>query len=121
MQIGIARFCDIGAMIGTRKDVSFMGVPKDVYDIGKDLLSRARHGKGRAEQARFNHRKEQLRMDLETAQRTRNVSRLGFMPTTDQVPLAEALATDGFLDRDIHTGRYFVRTGNQDDIAATLY
>jgi hypothetical protein len=98
-----------------------MGAPKDAYDIGKELLSEARRAKERAEQRRFNSRKEQLRMELKTAQRTRNVTRLGFLPTTDQVPLAEALASEGFLDRDIHAGRYFVKTGNQDYIETTLY
>jgi hypothetical protein len=70
---------------------------KTCDDIGKDVL-------------RFNHRKEQLRMKLETAQRTKNVTCFGFMPTTDEVPLAEALVREGFLDSDIQTGRYFVRT-----------
>ncbi|MGA2737235.1 MAG: hypothetical protein ABSG65_07250 [Bryobacteraceae bacterium] len=100
-----------------------MGALKDAYDIGKDLLSGARGRKERADQERFNHRKEQLRMELETAQRTKNVTCLGFMPTTDQVPLAEALYREKFLDRDIHTGRYFVRTGNADytESAHSLY
>jgi len=100
-----------------------MGAVKDVYDIGKDLLSGALGRKERAEQERFNHRKEQLRLQLETEQRTHNVTRLGFMPTTDQVPLAEALVTDGFLDRDIHTGRYFVKTATPDymESAHSLY
>ena len=83
---------------------------KDIYDIGKDLLSGARGRKERAEQARFNHRKEQLRMDLETEQRTRNVTRLGFMPTTDQVPLAEALVGDKFLDRGPFPGEFLWHT-----------
>lgn len=100
-----------------------MGAVKDVYDITKDLLSGARGRKQRAEQVRFNQDKEQLRLQLETEQRTRNVTRLGFMPTTDQMPLAEALVHEGFLDRDIHTGRYFVKTGDADymESAHNLY
>ena len=96
-----------------------MGAVKDVYDIGKDLLFGARDAKQRAEQERFNHRKEQLRMELETAQRTKNVTCLGFMPRTDQVPLAEALYHEKFLDRGINTGRYYVKTASQDYMDST--
>jgi hypothetical protein len=94
-----------------------MGVLKDVYDIGKDAFSAAMHRKELAERDLFNHRKEQLRLELETKQRVRNITRLGFMPTPDQVSCAEALVSDGFLEPDIHTGRYFVKTWRADHMS----
>jgi hypothetical protein len=80
---------------------------KDVYDIGRDAFSAAMHRKERAERERFNHLKEQLRLGLEARQRTLNVTRFGFTPTPNQVPYAEALVREGFLEPDMHTGRYF--------------
>jgi len=87
-----------------------MNIPfKDVFGLGKELLSGARRKKQAAERDRFEHGKQEFLMNFVTIARTRPGAN-GFRPTpgTIEFGYCESLTRDGVLKRDILTGVYIL-------------
>ena len=89
-----------------------MGI-KDVFDIGKGLVAGGKQRRVNAERTRFEHGKQDFMMEIVTKARTLNVTQLGFScpnPGTVEFEYCEALVGDGFLERNILEGKYFVKS-----------
>ena len=100
-----------------------MGIPfKAILDVGEKLLSAVRRGSKDEKRTMFEHGKQQFFLEFVTQSRNPNVCRLGYRPTPGKTDFeyCESLFRDGFLDREIVTGRYFIRS-TQSELDAQVH
>ena len=95
---------------------TIMSIPfKDIIGVGERLLSTVRSKEKKAEQDRFEHGKQEFLMEWLTVFR-KNPGANGMrpMPGTLEFEYCEALTRDGALRRDIITGMYCLKVGDDE-------
>jgi hypothetical protein len=91
--------------------MSFDAFVKPILDAAAKGWSAIRDSNRSAERAKFERGKQEFLMQLVTKARTANAPNLGFTPNPGTLAFeySEALVQDGFLEREILTGTYYLK------------
>jgi hypothetical protein len=110
----IVLFIDFGVTISVEKIMTSLifswTLLKDVVGF---LKPRADQRRMELERSKFDHDKQDFMMEVVNNMRSSNVTQLGVSapaPGTNLFAICEALTSDGFLERNILEGKYFVKS-----------